>query len=281
MLTRYRLRIARSTTGNDRPMPPARVLSLLLVPVALGACGSGSNGGTATTSPTAAAGRPQQELATVQAALRSVRSFHVAGTQLAADGRTTLSGDVTATGSLDLTLTQQGAAVRILLIGRDLYLRATRGFWLAHQTTPAIAGRLAGHWVKVPADKATLDLSRELSPQTLAHCTTVNTGTIHDAGTATFLGRPVRVLVSAGDAPGSSPGQLFIATGGRPLPVRVLQTGPERPGGTNDPRCASNGPDTTRRSDLRLSRYDAPVHITAPRDVLDLQSLTQQGGSAS
>jgi hypothetical protein len=281
MLTRYRLRIARSTTGNDPPMPPARVLSLLLAPVALTACGSGSPGGTATTATPAAAGTPQQELANVQAALRTVKSFHVTGTQLAADGRTSLSGNVAANGSLDLTLTQRGATARILLIRRDLYLRATRRFWLAHQTTAAIAGKLAGRWVNVPADRATLDLSRQLSPQTLAHCTTVNTGTIRSAGATSFLGRPVRVLVSAGDSPGSAPGRLFIAARGRPLPVRVLQTGPERPGGTSDPRCTSSGPDTTRRSDLRLSRYDVPVHITAPRDVLDLQSLAQQGGSAS
>lgn len=263
-------------------MRPAPVLSLLLAPVALAACGSGSHGGPASTAPaTAAAGSPQQELADVQAALRGVRTFHVAGTQLAADGLLTMSGDVTSNGAVDLTVSQGGAAVRIRIVGHDVYLRASRAFWLAHRTTAATADALAGRWVRAPADKGVVSLARQLAPQTLAHCTTVNTGTMRSAGTTAFLGRPVRVLVAAGDAPGSSPGRLFIAARGRPLPVRVLQTGPTRPGGTRDPLCDSDGPDTTRRSDLRLSRYDAPVHITAPRNVLNLQSLAQRGGSAS
>ncbi|MCW2966743.1 MAG: hypothetical protein JWM71_515 [Solirubrobacteraceae bacterium] len=262
-------------------MRPLRVLLLVVAPLALASCGGGSHvpKTTATSAATTvpASARPQLRLDAVRSALRTVKSFHVSGTQIAADGTTTLDGDVTAQGSVDLTLTQKGATARIMIIGHGFYLRGARSFWISHKTPPALADKLASHWVKAPADPAISRLSQQLVPKTLAHCLTFDAGTIRNAGTRTFDGQPVWVLSSVGDQPGSAPGQLFISAQGRPLPVRVLQTGPDRPGGAHDPLCNDTSqPDTTTHSDIRLSRFDAAVSITAPKGALDLGQLAQQ-----
>ena len=90
------------------------------------------------------------------------------------------------------------------------------------------------------------------------------------------------VLVDKGNVPGTTPGKLYVATTGDPLPLRAIQTGPQAPGGTPDPRCHETKDDvnsTTRFSDLRLSNYDAKVQIEAPPGAVDLTQLS--GGNSS
>src|SRR5437764_268932 len=80
------------------------------------------------------------------------------------------------------------------------------------------------------------------------------------------------VAEDQGDRPGTNPGQLYVAASGPALPLRVLQTGPQKPGGSADPTCGG-GSDTTKSADVRLSNFDKDVKISAPPGALDLQKL--------
>jgi hypothetical protein len=93
----------------------------------------------------------------------------------------------------------------------------------------------------------------------------------------------VNLLATSGDRPGTAPGRLYVAARGPALPVRITQTGPNRAGRTGDPLCDDpDGKNDTTRSDVRLSRFDVPVHIIAPADYLDLEKLiADQKGQSS
>jgi hypothetical protein len=263
-------------------MRPALLIFALLAPVALAACGGGGSRAASTTAATGAttvapASGPQAQLLLAEAAMRRVKSFHLDGTESGPDGSLVLSGDITAQGSARIRMTQDGATARVVIVGRSLYMRADRAFWQGHQAPAAIAEKIAGLWVKAPPDKGIDRLAKSLLPQTIAHCLGYQIGPLRSAGTGTYRGHPVRILRSAGGMPGTQPGRLYIAAQGRPLPLRGLQTGPIQPGGKLDPRCDDpSSPNNDTRSDVRLSRFDVPVHIAVPRRFLDLERLIQQ-----
>lgn len=231
---------------------------------------------TATAQTTAQAPKqsPARTLRDVRAALRGLRSYHVAGSQTDPQGTTSLAGDVTAAGDLRMTIHQHGTSADMIVIGNAVYLRAAEAFWTQSHISAQLAHVIADRWIKAPSEHGIQQLSDQVRPRTLAHCLQGGGDQLTDAGLHTYHGRPVRVLTSAGRTPGSSPGKLYVAATGPAFPLRVLQTGPAKPGGVKDPRCDDpKNPDHSTRSDIALSRFDEPVHVTAPPDALDLEAL--------
>ena len=104
-------------------------------------------------------------------------------------------------------------------------------------------------------------------------------GTVTKVGTATVDGKRVVVLADKGDRPGGSPGRLYVAATGAPLPLREEQTGPQR-AGVSDKRC-DDPSSTTTRSDVHLSGFDRPLRVSPPRGALDLNQLIRSGGATS
>jgi hypothetical protein len=221
----------------------------------------------------------KQILADTARDLAKVRSFHVEGTEIDKDGRTRLSGDVLASGSLRLRATMGSMSFRLTVIGTATYLRANAAYWKAEggATGKQLAASFANRWVRVPdsGGGGAADALKQLTPKGLAHCIGRGTGTVTNEGTRTLGSRRVVVLVDKGDKPGSSPGRLYVAASGRALPLRVTQTGPRKPGGQLDPRC-EDAASTTKRSDVRLSAFDKPVKITAPKGAIDLRDMQGQ-----
>jgi hypothetical protein len=256
----------------------------------LGGCG-GSGGGGGSTSKTAPSPRPageatktpKQILADVSAALGSVRSYHADGTETDKDGRLHLVADISVSGAARFTIDTAGRTAHMVVAGRRTYIKANRAFWVS-QGGPSgakVAKLLSDRWVKVPgsASRSLTKTLDKLQPRTLAYCLTQSTGTVTKAGTASVAGRQVVVLADKGDRPGKSPGRLYVAASGPALPLRQLQTGPQRPGSTNA-RC-DDPTSTTTRSDVRLSAFNRPLHITAPRGALDLSRLSGTGGATA
>ena len=69
------------------------------------------------------------------------------------------------------------------------------------------------------------------------------------------------MIIDKGDRPGSTPGKLFVATTGEPLPLRTLATGKQRPARKKDPECN----DATRSGpgdETNFSRYNESPDIT-------------------
>jgi hypothetical protein len=261
-----------------------RVLPTLLVLVlalALAGCGGGDGG--SGSGGDLASKQPKEILGDVSAALGKVRSYHVEGTQTDKDGRSTINGDVSAGGDVKFRMTLGGNEIELVAVGDRTYMKADRGFWSSRggAAGPRIANLLADRWVVAP-DEAGATMRNgfdQLLPKNLAYCVTRTAGTVGKRGTEQLDGRDVVVLTDKGDKPGTSPGELYVSTSGPALPLRVVQTGPEKPGGTKDPRCGDQE-STTTASDIRLSDFDKPLDIKAPPNPLDLTTLSGAGSSS-
>lgn len=266
-----------------------RTASLVLVLAALSGCGGTStrtsSATTAATTTTAAAlaSRPPRAVLNAMAdALERVDSYRMVGTESDKDGTTRVRSDVAGSGDLRIRLEHAGSVATLLVVDGTTYVRANRVFWRSTSGADARAvPLLAGRWVLLPPPMAG-DLAQTIAqsrPVNLAYCARLPTGTLAHRGTTTVGGRPVVVIADKGDRPGDAPGEISIAASGPPLPLRIRQTGPTPPGGPRDPRCTS-ADDTTTASDLRLSRFGVPVHLTAPRAVIDPRNL-RSGGTAA
>jgi hypothetical protein len=218
---------------------------------------------------------PQQALEDTAAALRRMKSFHVEATE----GRsTTVRADFAVPKKLRLYLKQRDATARMLFVDGAVYMKGNTAFW-----REAEAGRnakdLDGHWLKVPGSMGELQkLAKQLDPVNLSRCLLKAHGTLASGGTATVKGQRAVVILDKGDRPGTTPGRLYVAATGEPLPLRTIATGRERPGGKKDPLCDSDTP-TRAGDEVLFSRYNEPVDITAPPDALDLRDLG--GGTPS
>lgn len=283
--------------------PVLRLLPLLALPLVLAACGGGDDDGGASTASTGAqvtstgaapattsstattAGKadPAARLKDVAAAIRKVRSYHIEGDQTDDDGRAEIDGDVSATGDAEITYRLKGGEFEFRILGAEAYLRGNAAYWKSAGGAQggALAEKLADRWVKSPASASadTAELIDQLRPSTLASCVDVGLGTLSDGGRATVGGTATDVIADAGDRPGTTPGKLFIAASGPPLPLRVLQTGKRTPGGKIDPKCQDED-DTSTASDLRLSRFDEPVDIETPKGAIELPDDGSGGAPA-
>ncbi len=257
-------------------------LLVLVLVVVLAGCGGSS----------AAADRPRAEqppadvVRAAADALEGVRSYHVTGTSVDADGRNRISGDITAAGALRFTVAGKAGRFTVIAVDGKTFLKAGRAFWLKGHggRGDALARVLAGRWVQMPAStSASLRKDvRQLLPKELAYCVGKGLGTLENLGGRTANGRKVVVIRDKGDKAGTSPGELTVPATGPALPLRVRQTGrrSRRGGGQADPRCQDDD-DTTTESESVLSRFNAIKPIQAPAGALDLNTLGGPGGGGT
>lgn len=214
-----------------------------------------------------------------------MKSYHFVGETTDEDGEASIEGDVDAAGNAAFTYDLGGREIEVRIVSTLAYMRGNRRFWTdsaggggGGPRAEKVADALAGRWVKAPiAAFGVGDLLKELSPKQLSRCVGVGLGTLSDGGRDEVDGQEVDVLVDAGDEPGTTPGRLFTARSGPPLPLRVLQTGKRKPGGKVDEEC--DEPDSTSTaSDLRLSKFDEPLEVQAPAGAIELPS---EGGPES
>jgi hypothetical protein len=263
--------------GRLRPVHP--IALLVCFALALSACGgSGSDRGSTGGSEHAAAPprihqKPRALVRKVAATLRRVRSFHFAGFVDNRDGHLVMSGDVTRDGDVRMVERLDNLKLTIIRADAQLYFRANAAFWDRYVAPAAV--RLGGRWINAPAQLKG-QLSGEfddLRPERLAACLAEPTGTLRYRGVLTVDGKQAILIEDRGDRPGTAPGVLYVQAHGRPLPLRVIQTGPERKGGHTDRRCNDSPGNRETSSDIRLSRFDHHVTIEAPKGALDLGSL--------
>jgi hypothetical protein len=248
------------------------------VALLLAACGS--NGSSSATAKASAGGgngvgskAPAQIVAAAESALRSAHGFVAAGTLTQAGQATRLQIVEAGTSKLEVQLNGSGKSAEIIVLPGAGYVRANLAFWSAQ--AGAAAARLANRWIELPAtasQQLTSSLGH-LAPGTLSKCLGENLGTLSPGGTTSVDGASAVVVREAGNAPGSNPGTLAVATRGPAYPLRVTSTGPTRPGGTVDSCNTGKGGDT--EGSLTLSDFNHPPAITVPAHPLKL------GGGAS
>ena len=220
---------------------------------------------------------PNQILHDLAVATRKITSWHMAGYSLDKSGRTTVVGDSNYAGTVAQGTTTLG---KLRLTAKDVdgaeYYKGNTAFWRQAKASTTKAAALAAQWVKVPVTKYST-LGESLSPKSAADCALHGNGTLSKT-IETIGGQRLIVLTDAGDKPGTSPGRVYI-TASAPLRVlRVTQTGPSRPGGHFVAECDDTGKDTTKSADIRISRFDEPIDVTAPTSFLDA-SKTDGSGS--
>jgi len=256
------------------------VLAILAIVVLAGCGGSSDDDGGGDRSSQSA----EQILKEVAAELGKVRSYHVSGTSVDKEGSSVISGDVTDSGAVRLSVTKDGEPLTVISVDGQQYLKASGNYWRDNGGAqgPRLAGLLGDRWVKMPASSVKslqADINRTL-PKELAYCLSQETGPFEKAGMRSVDGRPTIVIRNKDTKPGSEPGELYVPTSGPALPVRTRQTGPRRPGGELDPRC-ENTDSTEKSSTATFSKFNAVKPISAPPNPLDLEQLGRAGGGGT
>jgi hypothetical protein len=255
-----------------------RAIVLAILPLAFTAgCGSDSKdsgNSDASTSPGSStesngieSKSPQQILDASAAALRSAKTFHLEGKE-GGKKPTTAKADVGLPRELRLAITQGDTSASIMVVNGSLYIKANAAFWKQEQTGKA-ASKLAGRWLKTPASTGELrKTTGDLDPKVLSRCLATDHGTLADGGTATIDGQKAVVIIDKGDRPGTSPGKLYVAATGKPVPLHAIATGGDRPGGKKDPKCDDSP--THAGDEFTFSNFDEPLNLSPPPAAIDL-----------
>ena len=215
-----------------------------------------------------------QILADSAAALRKVKSFHVEATQRNGNKVSKVSADLELPTKLRLAIQEAPKSASIIGVDGSVYIKANEAYWKEQQGGEA-AAQLADKWLKSPSSTTALeDLTKGIDPQTLSDCLAKDHGTIEKGGTETVDGQEAVVLIDKGDRPGTTPGKLYVAATGEPLPLRTIATGNQRPGGSPDPRCDEDNRRARKGDEAKFGRYDESLDIKAPPGAVEIGTGT-------
>jgi hypothetical protein len=215
-------------------------LALLLI-LALAGCGSSSGNGVASKS-------PSEILAASQAAAQSATSVHVAGKSAQGPLSITLNLDLASNGGR-ASVSVLGLAFELIRVGNTLYLKGSPAFY---KRLGVAAHVPQGTWLKAPANlgrrtggqmaqlAAFTDLSGELK-RLLS-----SSGPKIKGATTTVNGQKAIELKESGKL---FSGSLYIATTGKPYPIKLVKRGQET-------------------GQTTFSHWNAPVLLTAPPNAI-------------
>jgi hypothetical protein len=229
--------------------------------------------------------KPEDAIAQAKTALGKVPNYALSGYETDKEGTTKIAGSFTSSGPVDVVLKHGSATAHLIALPKAVYIKGNSAYWkqVLSKKEASLASKLAGKWIKESA-KAGADATSgfgDLSPKRAASCLDSHVGTLTNKGEKTVGGRKVIVLADAGDKPGSAPGQLWLDEE-TALPVRQLQTGPTKPGGTKDAACDDDdsGSDTTKKADFTLSKFGKAPKVVAPKHAVSpKQAVGGSGGS--
>lgn len=219
----------------------------------------------------ARSGTPSQILSEAGRALSKTKTLHIANAGIDEDGRHSVFGDFTNTSwQMKVKAVRGKQAGEIRLVDRVSYFLGNASFWRYFVEIPRKESMvLAGRWIKVPVTAQ--DELALFTPKRLGSCLATVHGTLRKK-LQTVGGRRMVVILDAGDKPGTAPQRIYIPASGTPLPARIVQTGPERKGGKNEPCGVDGKGDRTKVSDTRITKYNRPVKVTAPPGAIDLDN---------
>jgi hypothetical protein len=227
--------------------------------------------------------KPEDVLAAAQRDMAKVKSVHVAASETEKGGVTRISGTFTAAGPADFSVAEGKAQARLIVLAKAVYIKGNLTYWksvVSKKEGTSVARKLAGKWIKQRASEgedATSGIS-DLTPKHIASCLGSHQGTLSNKGVKTVAGgTKVIVIQDAGDKPGSAPSQLWVAADGAALPVRMVQTGPRKSGGTKDAACDGESDGKTTKSDITFSQYNKTKPVRAPHGAVSPQQAAGGG----
>jgi hypothetical protein len=207
-----------------------------------------------------------QVVARASTALNRVRSFHLHESEIDHSGRRlTFDADFVIPGHVAFRESVGNEVFSVKLLDGYNYLNGNAAFWRSQGSSSALAKR----WTREPASAAPeFEQFRQLAtPPVLGRCLAgANDDDVKftPTGRQTVNGIPTLVLHDQGTEPGSQASQLFLATDGSSLPVRVITTGGQRLGRAAT-ACPGSIPRTTSRSSVTtFSHFNRIPSITIP-----------------
>lgn len=216
-------------------------------------------------------------LARAEAALRTVRSFHMEAITNPAGGLPrVISADFTLPGRVQIEYGIGGVALVLRIIGGRAYAFGDTQFWASRGTLPVSAlSTVANRWVLIPRSAAWVKPFRSLTAAKFARCLTGDWhGPSVTSGHGSANGSPALVLTQRTPAPAGGTSRLYIAAGPTALPLQITESG-DAPSATPSGRpCTigtSLGPgaSTLVRFNYKVAMpIPAPAHPTQMRPLL-------------
>jgi hypothetical protein len=161
------------------------------------------------------------------------------------------------------TITINGATVKLVRTGKNVYFNADAAFWT--QNDGAAAAVYAGQWVSATASSANgKSFAEFLGASALTKLifsgSTVSDSTFKKASNATVAGVKVSAIVGTNTADGTK-GTVYIARSGKPYIVELTKT------------------NKTSTSKLVFSAYNQPVHAKVPKHAITIEQLEQRAAA--
>jgi hypothetical protein len=256
----------------------------LLCGGAIAACGS--SGSSPTTAPKSSTGAtaareasktPSQILADAASALRKAHSAHIQGTlteQSHPPQRMSISVDATTAHRFSMALRMNGVNMKVIVAAGKAYMKADHAFWVKTSGNASVASLFANRWILAPGAsvKQFTSAGVQFSPAQLAACLATQAhGRLTIVGQTTIDHQAAVVVRDDGNAPGDQPSTLAVAATAPHYPLRVTDTGKQRPGGPKTGPCSDSGP--TADGSVTLSQWNDVAKIKAPAHAINLKSL--------
>lgn len=220
---------------------------LIVVAVGAAACGGGGSSGNGVASKS-----PSQALSQVRDASLKASSVHYQGTLTEQSMKLHVDMDAGAQGGQGTVGIGSGTAA-IRALKRNLYFKGDTKFYeLVAHAPSAATSLLAGKWLKVPASNSSFSgISKLTDVHELLSSALTPHGSLSKTGTTTVNGTKVVGLKDNSDG-----SVLYVSTTGKPYPVELKKP---------------------KQGSISFSKWNQPVHVTAPPHAVDLGALIGGG----
>jgi len=228
--------------GHMRIRMAAFAASALFVVSAISACGGSSDNGVASKSPDAI-------VTAATGAIDGVKSVHVSGSIISGGSPITLNLNLVSGKGGRGEMSENGLSFQLVEVGQFVYINGSPAFW-RHFGGAAAAQLFQGKWLKAPASTGSLaSLASLTNLHQLLSALLSSHGTLTKGATTTVNGQKAVAVNNT-----SKGGTLYVATTGKPYPVKILKTG-------------------SQGGHLVFDRYNESVSLTAPPKAIDISQL--------
>jgi hypothetical protein len=148
------------------------------------------------------------------------------------------------------TVSENGAAFNLVVIGKTLYFEGSAAFWKKAGGGSSAAALFAGKWLKAPTTGQFASVVAFTSIKSLFAQLLAPKGSLSKGAPTTVLGQQVVPVTDQNDG-----GTLYVATSGPPYPVEVV--GPAK-----------------KHDVVVIDNIGKPVSLTAPAGAIDISQLT-------
>lgn len=212
-----------------------------LLAVTIAGCGGASNNGIAGKS-------PQAIVAAAKNATRDAKSVHASGSVVARGAPITLDLNLAAGKGASGRLSERGLSFQMIVVKQTVYIKGSDSFWRQFGGNAA-AQLFHGKWLRGPATGELASLAALADLQNLFKDLVSNHGRLTKGATSTVNGQKVVAVkdMTSGET-------LYVATTGKPYPIKIAKTG--APG-----------------AEVTFDRYNQPVSLSAPANSIDVSKL--------